>query len=346
MDAFPATPPPSPTSCITYPKCIYDIPDPQYNEVEHRLLSPPPEPVHRPPQRTKPFNLPAELLLHVLSFLPNKTDLIPLSQVSLAWNSCVWKKLFGSVEFKSVVAYRKFIDTLSIEKHLRETREKQPQARRYFNRPNAFFGHRIVTDAHISLFASSCPNLINVDLSYCRRVSDASIIRLVQSLPFLRSLSLCGTDITDATLNALLSARCTPNITHIDLSYCTALTEIPLQALVRALRSLQHINLSGLWRISEPFIRDLSVNCPRLKSLVVSDCRTVSQDLFASLRKYAKNLERLDISFCKGLNVEEMERYIKGNGTLKSCTYSATVGSSLELVHRVCDAALEDGCLA
>ncbi|KAJ3037388.1 hypothetical protein HDV00_001754 [Rhizophlyctis rosea] len=390
---LPATPPPSPNSTVDFLK--YEISTRPFAEPEHRLLTPPPEVQMR--RLGKRLNLPAELLLHVFSFIKTKSELRPLSEVSFVWHNCVSKVLFRSVKFSSITSYRSFIDALSVEKRLTEgkgtdhagrnaagkrnclcasptscgkclwewrpsfscpttsphrlgliggliqsidltgySEPRQLEPTQYFNRSSEFFGHRSVTDAHISLIASTCPNLTAINLSHCRRLTDLSVIKLIRSATLLRSVTLTGTEITDATLSVIAAAPCATSLTHLNLSQCHHLNDIALQFLVRSLPFLHHVNLSSLWRVSELVVKALVISCPQLCSLIVSDCRFTGQTIFAHLAKYANNLERLDISFCAGLLSEEMERYIRFSKRLKCCTYTSVQGKVVEVVHRVC----------
>lgn len=78
-----------------------------------------------------------------------------------------------------------------------------------------------VTDVAIQLLASQAPLLEELDAGYSLKLTDASVLAVVDGCPQLRRICVRNTDITDAAFSTL--ARCR-HLEYLDASWCTRVT--------------------------------------------------------------------------------------------------------------------------
>lgn len=64
-----------------------------------------------------------------------------------------------------------------------------------------------VTDAGIQIMCNTCSNIRNIDLSFCKNLSDASLMSIADRYPNLQSIAIKETAFTDNALR-YLAARC------------------------------------------------------------------------------------------------------------------------------------------
>ncbi|XP_014211893.1 jmjC domain-containing histone demethylation protein 1 [Copidosoma floridanum] len=153
-----------------------------------------------------------------------------------------------------------------------------------------------------ALNTSSCPPLTKLDLSFVGGLNDLSVRDLLNPpsdamsglidktsrLKYLRSLSLCNTDITDVTLRYI--AQHLPHIESLDLASCTRLTDAGVAQLTtppaKTITSLVSLNMSGCRLLTEVTL-DYLQRCQALKHLDLRDTMQVFKaraESFAAIR--------------------------------------------------------------
>ena len=102
-------------------------------------------------------------------------------------------------------------------------------------------------------FAKHCPRLRSLRLSECKQVSDVGILQLSNHCTGLETLDLSRSElafkITDVSLLAL-GERC-HELTDLNLSGCTFLTDAGLDWLAGGCTSLTSLDLSGLFKLTD-----------------------------------------------------------------------------------------------
>ena len=121
-----------------------------------------------------------------------------------------------------------------------------------------------------------CPprRLKHVDLTRCRRITDAGLRSLAHNVPDLETLQLCKcSELTDASLAALLPT--VPRLTHLDLEELEQLTNASLQALAAApaAPTLRHLSVSYCEALGDPGLLAVVRRCPRLECLDADNTR-------------------------------------------------------------------------
>ncbi|KAL1901044.1 hypothetical protein Sste5346_002110 [Sporothrix stenoceras] len=169
-----------------------------------------------------------------------------------------------------------------------------------------------------------CPQLTILDLSYCKHITDRSMVHLAaHASPRLRALSLTRcTSVTDAGFQSWAPYRFTA-LTHLCLADCTYLSDNAIVSLVNAAKSLTHLDLSFCCALSDTATEVVALGLPLLQELRLAFCGSAVSD--ASLRCVALHLQDL-----RGLSVRGCVR-VTGVGVdhvLDGCTRLAWLDAS------------------
>ncbi|EPE09816.1 cyclic nucleotide-binding domain-containing protein [Ophiostoma piceae UAMH 11346] len=142
-----------------------------------------------------------------------------------------------------------------------------------------------------------CPNLKILDLSYCKHITDRSMVHLAaHASNRLRSISLTRcTSISDAGFQAWAPYRFN-HLTHLCLADCTYLSDNAIVSLVNAAKNLTHLDLSFCCALSDTATEVVALGLPMLQELRLAFCGSAVSD--ASLRCIALHLNDL-----RGLSV-------------------------------------------
>lgn len=167
------------------------------------------------------------------------------------------------------------------------------------------------------------PNLISLDFSNCRKVSDHLLTRVVgwiarpsvappplpqrhasQDLHQHRNLSQASDSQAPPTVIGC------PKLRRLTLSYCKHVTDRFMAHLAHhASGRLEEMDLTRCTTISDNGFRSWADRpFPRLRKLVLADCTYLSDTAISCLAQSAKNLEVLDLSFCCALSDAAVEK--------------------------------------
>ncbi|ERS94879.1 hypothetical protein HMPREF1624_08777 [Sporothrix schenckii ATCC 58251] len=169
-----------------------------------------------------------------------------------------------------------------------------------------------------------CPQLTILDLSYCKHITDRSMVHLAaHASSRLRALSLTRcTSVTDAGFQAWAPYRFTA-LTHLCLADCTYLSDNAIVSLVNAAKGLTHLDLSFCCALSDTATEVVALGLPLLQELRLAFCGSAVSD--ASLRCVALHLQDL-----RGLSVRGCVR-VTGVGVdhvMDGCTRLAWLDAS------------------
>ncbi|XP_048356504.1 dynein regulatory complex subunit 6 isoform X2 [Sphaerodactylus townsendi] len=161
-----------------------------------------------------------------------------------------------------------------------------------------------ITDTGLKLIAPLA-NVAVLNLSDCTRISDAGLKSFAEGFAGskIRELTLanCST-ITDNTL-IIIAERCI-RLVYLNLRSCHAVTDTGIEVLTM-LPSLTHINISGI-DISDHTLDALGRN-GKIKEIIVSECRSISDTGIKRFCIDAKNLDYMDLSFCQQLSNQSIK---------------------------------------
>ncbi|KAG1468864.1 hypothetical protein G6F56_003590 [Rhizopus delemar] len=118
-------------------------------------------------------------------------------------------------------------------------------------------------------------------------------------------LSVYNKTITDSNIQSI--ARLTSSVQHLNLSHCFYLTDEGFGQLLESMSQLETLNLNSCWLLTDKSLSLLGTHCPRLTHLDLSNCRKISDvGIFKLLdEKDARghpSLTELSLSYCKKLS--------------------------------------------
>ncbi|KAI8909077.1 hypothetical protein EDD86DRAFT_226770 [Gorgonomyces haynaldii] len=145
----------------------------------------------------------------------------------------------------------------------------------------------------LSMIAHLCPNLKNLRLEMCGRMTD-KVLQVYSNLDSLEILDLKGPFLCSAEgWSGLFSSL--SNLKSLTLHFSAKLNDESIQDLVKHCPELEHLELHLTTRVSDDGIKALcDLQC--LKSLVLSDIGSVQMEtILALLDKIGSRLERLGL---------------------------------------------------
>jgi len=142
--------------------------------------------------------------------------------------------------------------------------------------------------------SEGCPNLTNLNLKWCRGVTDRGIGQIVRACSRLQSLFLDGTNVSNTGLASIAAHG--KNLWFLSLASAQGIiTDEGLQALSEGCPNLGHLNLQGVKNISAKGLKLILQNSKKLYNLNLSKVSLTQNDLTA-LIPFFRNLRALDIS--------------------------------------------------
>ena len=139
---------------------------------------------------------------------------------------------------------------------------------------------RNLSNDFIGLVAVSCSRLVEVDLTLCSSVTDASIISdvavesLAQHSKNLKALNLGGCKlVTDAAMMNLVESI--PLLQILDVGGCSQLTDLILTAVENHCVDIRELNLCNCRKFTFHCIQRLIISCRHLQVLNVRFCTNV-----------------------------------------------------------------------
>lgn len=210
-----------------------------------------------------------------------------------------------------------------------------------------------ISPASIMQMTVRSPNLISLDFSNCRKVSDSLLTRVVgwvQRAPRpAPAQAQAGADPEQEEQQTYSMSLMPPppqptapppvgcpHLRRLTLSYCKHVTDRFMTHLAHHASSrLEEMDLTRCTTISDAGFRAWAERpFPRLRKLVLADCTYLSDTAIACLVKSARGLEDLDLSFCCALSDASVERCAVGLPRLRK----------LDLAF--CGSAVSDGSMA
>ncbi|PGH33836.1 F-box and leucine-rich repeat protein 7 [[Emmonsia] crescens] len=174
-----------------------------------------------------------------------------------------------------------------------------------------------------------CPYLKRLALSYCKHVTDNSMLHIAShaasrleevdltrcttitdkgfqfwgNAQFLRLRKLCLADCTYLTDNAIVYlTNAAKGLQELDLSFCCALSDTATEVLALGCPQLTHLNLSFCGSaVSDPSLRCIGLHLLLLQELSVRGCVRVTGTGVESVVDGCNLLRVFDVSQCKNL---------------------------------------------
>jgi hypothetical protein len=123
-----------------------------------------------------------------------------------------------------------------------------------------------------------CEKLESIKAVHCKGLNDTAVENIVQHCrQHVRTVVLRACDqITSASVYAL--AENCQNLTHLDLSYGSTLSERCLIRLAEKCPKLEHLNFEGLMNISDQVIATVAKNCNNLRYFNIDYYKGISHN--------------------------------------------------------------------
>ena len=171
-----------------------------------------------------------------------------------------------------------------------------------------------------------------IDLRMCGEVSGSGVIALARVCPWLTHLRLRGLrNIDDATMETV-GTSC-PRLTALDASGASC-TDEGIRSLAAGCPLLEHVQLSGCKRVSNPGVEALAARCAGLRVLDLQGCSTVGTPAARALAEHSRSLHTVSFQCCAGLTdagfFEVCRRCPLRHITLKLCAVSAEAVKQVE----------------
>ena len=171
-----------------------------------------------------------------------------------------------------------------------------------------------------------------IDLRMCGEVSGSGVTALARVCPLLTDLRLRGLrNIDDATMETL-GTSC-PRLTALDASGASC-TDEGIRSLAAGCPLLEHVQLSGCKRVSNPGVEALAARCAGLRVLDLQGCSTVGTPAARALAEHSRSLHTVSFQCCAGLTdagfFEVCRRCPLRHITLKLCAVSAEAVKQVE----------------
>ena len=140
-------------------------------------------------------------------------------------------------------------------------------------------------------------NLLSINLSCCRGITDIGLSALVAGCSQLHTMKLRDCQgITDIGVSAL--GRGCGQLHTIDLSECEGITDMGVSALADGCGQLHTINLRGCHSITDMGISALGDGCGQLHTINLSHCQGITDIGVSALGRGCGQLHTLKLSGC------------------------------------------------
>ena len=197
-------------------------------------------------------------------------------------------------------------------------------------------------------------HLTSLDVSFCREITDYSVLSLAQSCPALNHLNLCGLSRVSTSSMRAVVTKCwylktlvcedlfllTDDVFHFDMK-----NDGRKQAQESFMRKLQKINLRDCVNISDDGIKQFALRCRETQSLVLRGCDKITDECFEHMvyvnplegpHTFTDSLKVLDISFCSGLTAGGVLAMLKAGTGIEELNVSGMVSVTDDVVAEMC----------
>ncbi|KAG7455839.1 hypothetical protein MATL_G00245230 [Megalops atlanticus] len=192
-----------------------------------------------------------------------------------------------------------------------------------------------ISDSSLMRIVQKCTSLKHLKLCYCDHLTDAGV-EWLGGASSLISLDLSGTSIQDQSLTALGN---NPGLKKLNLSECLWITDIGIEKFCRQVRGLEHMAVSHCLSLSDQSVKALSFYCRTIVSLRMAGCPKMTDLAVQYLMGAGLYLRELDVSGCVHLTDRSTRLLQRGCQRLSSVTMLYCRGISkqaaLKLRHHV-----------
>ncbi|KAJ3295196.1 F-box and leucine-rich repeat protein 4 [Borealophlyctis nickersoniae] len=185
-----------------------------------------------------------------------------------------------------------------------------------------------ILDGHVQLLATACPNLVRVNLSHCKNLTDAAVIALSKSCSAIKSLNVSRTGITEQSVISVAKGAFASMLRSFYLGGCPQVSEGSLQLLVRYCPALERLDISGLPSVSDVILKDLAMYSLNITWLNLAGNHKLGEHAISTLIAAAPKLETLDLTLIPSLHISGI-LYSTDKGAEQRCIYGRGAGRTI-----------------
>lgn len=168
--------------------------------------------------------------------------------------------------------------------------------------------NRNITDVSLSAITSSCPCLISLRMESCTHVSSEGLRLIGKRCCHLEELDITDSDLDDEGLKAL--SRCS-KLTSLKIGICMRISDEGLIHIGKSCSELRDIDLYRSDGIGDEGVTQIAQGCPMLESINLSYCTEITDLSLVSLSKCAK-LNTLEIRGCPSVSFSGLAEIATG----------------------------------
>jgi len=150
-----------------------------------------------------------------------------------------------------------------------------------------------IEDESLHTLSKKCPNLQEIDLSFCTKITNQGFSDLGTNLVNLTSVSARVVKVSSGMLDIIQSNL---SLSKLDLRF-TKLEEHHLKEFT-CLSNLKFLRLDGT-PISDSIFKEIAQKNVKLETIGLSQCKNIKFEIFSTLSDYCPMLKKLFISHCR-----------------------------------------------
>jgi F-box and leucine-rich repeat protein GRR1 len=241
-------------------------------------------------QRVTPISrLPAELMIAIFQKLSSSRDLKHCMLVSTEWARNSVGLLWHRPQTGNWSALHNVVQSL-------RSAHASFDYDHLVKRLNLSILGTQVSDGTLQPFAS-CKRIERLTLTGCQKLSDLSIVKMVEGNRSLLALDVTGVEgVTDATMNAVAD-NCF-RLQGLNISACRQITDDSLVNVARNCRHLKRLKFNECRQLTDKSIIAFATNCRQLLEIDLHNCSQVEDDAVTALISEGPNLRELRLAHC------------------------------------------------
>ena len=155
-----------------------------------------------------------------------------------------------------------------------------------------------IMDAELLMIAQGCPQLKDITLRSCRKISDTGLLALAVNLPGLTSIDLWLTFHITCVGVSDIAERC-PALVKISIlegdesPYTAVVLNDSIRAIARGCPKLQTIGICLCSRLTDESVAFLVERCKELRSVCLFACDLVTNEAMKAIANSCPDLEKL-----------------------------------------------------
>ena len=138
--------------------------------------------------------------------------------------------------------------------------------------------------------------LQSLNIDFCKKITDAGVVLIVENCSNLQSLSLDSSLITDIGLG-FLATRCS-NLQYLHLALCDKITDIGVGLIAAGCSNLQFLQLGYCNKITDTGLELIAAGCSNLQHLQLGYCDKITDIGVGFIAENCSKLQFLGLALC------------------------------------------------